>query len=185
MSLPGKGICVIWGEREMVQRWKTNYLLKQRFIKCIKKCNAAGKAMGWDRGRCSFPRWLAGNKILYQYHKHRRRNVVENRNENKNKFVTKLSALYCKKRKYKKIGPEGKKTKISNTNEFLILKQCSLWKHMMKIMMSSKITASMLHGKEQGSHYRGSMTDMRWPLTLGKRLVPNESRAERGRRRSM
>lgn len=38
----------------------------------------------------------------------------------------------------------------------------------MKITMSSKIRANMLHGKESGSHYRGSMTGMRWPLTPGK-----------------
>lgn len=46
--------------------------------------------------------------------------------------------------------------------------------------MSSKITVNMVHGKEQDSHYLGSMTDMRWPLTLRKRLVPNESEAEWG-----
>lgn len=60
------------------------------------------------------------------------------------------------------------------------LKHCSLWKHMARIMMSSKITVNMVHGKEQDSHYLGSMTDMRWPLTLRKRLVPNESEAEWG-----
>ncbi len=38
----------------------------------------------------------------------------------------------------------------------------------------------MMHGKEQGDHYLGSMTDMRWPLTLRQRLVTNECRAEWG-----
>lgn len=43
---------------------------------------------------------------------------------------------------------------------------------MMKIMMSSKIRANALHGKEQGSHYPGSMTGTRWPLTLAERFGP-------------
>lgn len=74
---------------------------------------------------------------------------------------------------------------IFNTSDFLIMKLCCLWKRLMKIMMSSKITAYMLHGKERGSHYGGRMTGMRWPLTPGESLVPNESQAERGRSRSM
>lgn len=80
---------------------------------------------------------------------------------------------------------KNKTLTVSNTNDFLILTQCPLWKHLLKIMMSSKITADTLHGKERGSHYGGRMTGMRWPLTPGKRLVPNESRAERGGRRSV
>lgn len=48
------------------------------------------------------------------------------------------------------------------------------------IMMSSKITVNMVHGKERDGHYLGRMTDMRWPLTLRKRLVPNESEAKGG-----
>lgn len=124
--------------------------------------------------------------ISLTVNEHRRRNGLEHRKENKIKCVTMLSALHCIKKKKEKTkkGPKVK-NKISNTNDFLILKLCPLWKCLKKIMMSSKITANMLHGKERGSHYGDRMTGTRWPLTPGKRLVPNESRAERGRRRSM
>lgn len=46
--------------------------------------------------------------------------------------------------------------------------------------MSSKITVNTVHGKEQGGHYLGSMTDMRWPLTLRQGFAPNECEAEWG-----
>ena len=48
-------------------------------------------------------------------------------------------------------------------------------------MMSSKITASTVHGKGAGRPLSGSMTDMRWPSnTPDKGWVPNECRAEWG-----
>lgn len=96
--------------------------------------------------------------------------MLENRKDNQITCVTVLLRITLLK-----TSPEektkNKTTQISKTNDFLILKQCTLQKHM-EIMMSSKITANMLHGKEQGSHYRGSMTGMRWPLTPGKKVGP-------------
>lgn len=68
------------------------------------------------------------------------------------------------------ISPTVSKVRITFSSAWFIPKsrntETLLCGNMMRIIMSSKITVNMMHGKEQVTYYLGCMTDWRWPLTL-------------------